>query len=54
VAGGILIVLPLAVLPFEPEQSLRHYSFHVLYALTQVPLLVVALRELRSTSESTR
>jgi len=35
-----LSVLPLPVLPFTPEQSLRHYSFHVLYAATQVPLLV--------------
>lgn len=47
VGGGLLSVLPLPILPFEPEQTLRHYSFHLLYALTQVPLLVVALRELR-------
>lgn len=40
--GGTLSVLPLAVLPFEPEQTLRHYSFHLLYAATQVPLLVVS------------
>ena len=44
IAGGALSVLPLPVLPFTPEQSLRHYSFHVLYAATQVPLLVIAYR----------
>ena len=42
--GGALSVLPLAVLPFEPEQTRRHYSFHLLYAATQVPLLVVSYR----------
>lgn len=42
--GGVLSVLPLPVLPFEPEQSLRHYSFHVLYAATQIPLIVVSVR----------
>jgi len=42
--GGALSVLPLPVLPFEPEQTLRHYSFHVLYAVTQIPLLVVSSR----------
>ena len=41
-AGGALSVLPLSVLPFQPEQTVRHYSFHLLYAATQVPLLVVA------------
>ena len=40
--GGALSVIPLPVLPFEPEQTLRHYSFHLLYAATQVPLLVVS------------
>lgn len=39
--GGTLSVLPLPVLPFEPEQTLRHYSFHLLYAATQVPLLMM-------------
>lgn len=42
--GGALSVLPLPVLPFEPEQTLRHYSFHLLYAATHVPLLVVSYR----------
>ena len=40
--GGALSVLPLPILPFEPEQTLRHYSFHLLYAATQVPLLVLS------------
>ena len=42
--GGALSVLPLPVLPFAPEQTLRHYSFHALYAATQIPLLVVSSR----------
>ena len=42
--GGSLSVLPLSVLPFEPEQTVRHYSFHVLYAVTQIPLIVVSAR----------
>lgn len=42
IAGGALSVLPLPGLPFTPEQTLRHYSFHLLYAGTQVPLLLVA------------
>ena len=41
-AGGTLSVMPHPVLPFEPEQTLRHYSFHLLNAATQVPLLVVS------------
>jgi hypothetical protein len=38
-AGAILTVLPLPFLPFRPEQSLRHYGVHALYALTQLPVL---------------
>jgi hypothetical protein len=55
--GGFATVLPLPVLPFKPEQSLRHYMFHVLYALTQFPLLGIVrheLRRLRSRTETTR
>lgn len=44
IAGGALSVLPLPALAFTPEQTLRHYSFHLLYATTQIPLLVVAYR----------
>jgi len=45
--GGAVSVLPLPVLPFKPEQSLRHYMFHVLYALTQLPLIGVVRHDLR-------
>lgn len=38
-AGAILTVLPLPILPFRPEQSLRHYVVHVIYAATQFPVL---------------
>lgn len=39
--AGALSVLPVPMLPFEPEQTLRHYSFHLLFAATQIPLLVL-------------
>lgn len=41
VVGAFLTVLPLSVLPFEPEQSVSHYQAHLIYAVTQVPPLVV-------------
>jgi hypothetical protein len=44
--GGFATVIPLPVWPFKPEQSLRHYTFHALYALTQLPLLALVRREL--------
>ena len=43
--GGIATVLPLPVLPFKPDQSLRHYAFHFLYAFTQLPLLRIGHQE---------
>jgi hypothetical protein len=47
VGGGILSVLPLGLFPFEPEQSLGHYTIHVIYAAAQLPLVVVAARAVR-------
>ncbi|MGH2362161.1 MAG: hypothetical protein ACRDGM_16665 [bacterium] len=46
--GGFASVLPLSILPFRPEQSLRHYAFHVLYAAAQVLLLWLAWAALYS------
>jgi hypothetical protein len=46
VGGGILSVLPLGLFPFQPEQSLGHYGAHVIYAVAQLPLVVVAARAL--------
>ncbi|WP_439290383.1 hypothetical protein [Microbacterium sp. A84] len=46
-AGAIVTVLPLTVLPFEPDQSFTHYAFHLLYGLTQIPIIVVAAIWLR-------
>lgn len=37
--GSVLTVLPLPFLPFEPEQTVRHYAFHGVYALSQLPLI---------------
>ena len=42
VAGGILSVLPIGLFPFQPDQTLEHYGVHAVYALTAVPLVVVA------------
>ena len=39
VGGGVLSVLPMGFLPFEPEQSLPHYTSHVIYSVTQLPLI---------------
>ena len=39
--GGAMSVLPLPLLPFYPEQSVRHYAFHVVYAVAQVPLIIL-------------
>lgn len=46
--GAVISVLPLPFLPFEPEQTLYHYAFHVLYGVLQLPLLFALRRELRS------
>ena len=48
VGGGILSVLPLGLFPFEPDQSLGHYGAHVIYAVAQLPLVVVAALAMRS------
>lgn len=40
-------VIPFDFLPFYPEQSLRHYAGHLVYIVTQMPLIFVTLRELR-------
>jgi thiamine transporter ThiT len=52
--GGVVSVLPLAVLPFVPEQSASHYLVHVVYALGQVPLVVLAFRALRARTTVTQ
>jgi hypothetical protein len=45
--GGILSVLPLSVWPFVPDQSLAHYLSHLLYSLTQLPLISLMVAQLR-------
>jgi len=45
--GAVLSVLPLAILPFSPEQSFSHYAFHGLYGLAQLPLVVGLILWLR-------
>jgi hypothetical protein len=48
IGGAIITVLPLAFLPFEPEQSLTHYLAHVIYGVAQIPVLAILLREIRA------
>jgi hypothetical protein len=48
VIGGIVSVLPLSILPFVPEQSITHYGAHVVYAVGQIPLVVLGYRALRA------
>jgi len=53
VGGGVLSVLPLAILPFVPEQSGGHYASHLVYAVAQLPLLLVAVRAVRTGNAAT-
>lgn len=45
--GGVVSALPLAVLPFTPEQSVAHYLSHLVYSVAQLPLIWFAVRSLR-------
>ena len=47
-AGAVITVLPLPILPFRPEQSLRHYGVHIIYAVTQLPILRLMWKHLHS------
>lgn len=47
VIGGAS-VLPLPIWPFTPEQTVIHYTAHLIYALAQLPLLWVAWRGFRA------
>ena len=44
VGGAILSVLPLPFLPFAPAQTADHYLSHVVLGITQIPLIVIALK----------
>jgi len=47
VVGAVITVIPFSFLPFVPEQSLRHYSTHVLYGVAQLPLIITMARQMR-------
>lgn len=51
-AGAVVTVLPLTLLPFDPEQSPRHYAFHLAYGLTQLPLIIAAALWIRRRTRS--
>jgi hypothetical protein len=42
-----LSVIPFPFLPFYPEQTIRHYVFHVVYGATQLPMIYVLWTQLR-------
>ena len=46
--GGLLSVLPLPLWPFDPPQTLYHYTFHAVYAACQIPLMVWPRRLMRA------
>ena len=52
--GAVLSVLPLPFLPFEPEQTVRHYAFHGVYLLSQLPLIAATWIWLHSLGERRR
>ncbi|TVR77182.1 MAG: hypothetical protein EA415_00405 [Sphaerobacteraceae bacterium] len=54
IGGGIITVLPLGFLPFEPEQSLTHYLAHLIYGVAQLPVLAVLLREVTGPATAPR
>jgi hypothetical protein len=46
-AWAIATILPTNFLPFSPEQTLEHYFAHVIYALAQMPLIVIMASGMR-------
>jgi hypothetical protein len=46
-AWAIATILPTNFLPFSPEQTLEHYFAHVIYALVQMPLIVIMASGMR-------
>ena len=48
VIGGIITVIPFPFLPFTPEQSVHHYLAHVVYSVTQFPLVWMMYQNLRT------
>lgn len=46
VGGGILSVPPLPIWPFTPAQTVHHYVFHGIYTITQIPAVILLVREI--------
>lgn len=43
--GAVITAIPLGFLPFVPELSWHHYMSHMIYGVTQLPLVLVSPRE---------
>lgn len=54
IGGAIISVIPFDFLPFYPEQSSRHYLGHVVYGLTQIPLIILTSTAGRGRSDRSR
>ena len=50
--GAVLSVLPTGMFTFDPEQSDDHYVSHVIYGVTQIPVLFVVARDLLRRGEA--
>jgi hypothetical protein len=46
--GGIITVIPFSFLPFYPAQTPLHYTMHIIYAATQLPLIAATIRQLKA------
>src|SRR5687767_3480779 len=45
--GAIITVIPFSSLPFYPAQTLDHYLAHLMYGITQLPLIRIMLLQIR-------
>lgn len=52
--GGVISVIPFGFLPFYPEQTLAHYAAHLIYGVTQLPLIFATARTLRTARTRSR
>lgn len=50
IVGAVITVIPFSFLPFYPEQTLIHYVAHLVYGLTQLPLILAMISQLTQNS----
>ncbi len=52
--GAAVTVMPLSFLPFTPSQTLEHYTLHVFYGGSQLPLIGMMIKQLRPKGSTSR